>query len=834
MATRRKSTPARLPVPAPSPSPPAAATADPAAPFSPPLWRRTPLPEAYGYVLAREECLGFESLAACQRRERRERQGEGREGEEKRLVREPANGGQGARTIKASCGGYLAAAAAEFGGLIEGNTPKSFLCKLRPLEQRRNRREFLQSLGRGARDRRRSDGKREALALSFSAAWADLRQGDTRPLPPSPLRSGPSARRDVVLPTKCIISGANADLRAADAESGGGGKGPNDNSCSGWSSRVAALSGDLVVMTPPCVGTPRGPAWVSVRSNFRGREDTVLHFMPYFGDDDDGEVDVSAFDVVPDDRVAAYVAESTSVSVMLGALHRQMRDARPEGAGGAALRGTAIKGPLDSLLRKRTLDRFVDEAANTLEMPLEVARDELRTFRRACTPARTCGGSLGEVEHGRGLGGAFCSHCYLYPGQSNVFSCPRVATENEVEGGDGDVQGKRSKRQAKRDRAAAFIESIRTSLGAGAQFSGKDTSAVRTALARDAQMVLQWLRQHATDPWQKSPRDSTAALTPQSQSQPKAPAMRSFEDACSLIEKALYKDAEPPQGMFRLRRVRRRTTNRSNTAAAPYADADADTDADADVDADAGEQDAPRDIKTRRGCRCRKGFCRTSSCPCFAAKRSCDPRWCQTCGSSMSAQKRSMLEEIQAFVRKGLKDEPYRLPVDLQDSISAFLCFQPCCNSKMLHGFRKRVAVGRSSIHGWGVFAREEIQRNDFVYEYSGEIISQQETDRRGKIYDKLNCSFLFNLNDHHVVDATLYGSKIRFANHSDNPNCYARVERVAGEDRIGIYAYRKIHAEEELTLDYAYVQEPDGPIWSLSNFPERASSEDDDASSST
>jgi len=128
-----------------------------------------------------------------------------------------------------------------------------------------------------------------------------------------------------------------------------------------------------------------------------------------------------------------------------------------------------------------------------------------------------------------------------------------------------------------------------------------------------------------------------------------------------------------------------------------------------------------------------------------------------------------------------------------------------CCNTNLLTQSHARLRMGISNVSGWGLFCEERLEKDDFVYEYMGEVISHEEADRRGTIYDKCNHSFLFNLNQSTCVDATRKGNKTRFANHSSAPNCYCRIMLVNGEHRIGVYAKEPIASGDELFYDYRH-----------------------------
>ncbi|CAI0469767.1 unnamed protein product [Linum tenue] len=142
-----------------------------------------------------------------------------------------------------------------------------------------------------------------------------------------------------------------------------------------------------------------------------------------------------------------------------------------------------------------------------------------------------------------------------------------------------------------------------------------------------------------------------------------------------------------------------------------------------------------------------------------------------------------------------------------------------CGNMRLLLHQQQRIMLAKSDVAGWGAFLKNAVNRNDYLGEYTGELISHREADKRGKIYDRANSSFLFDLNDQFVLDAYRKGDKLKFANHSSNPNCYAKVMLVAGDHRVGIFAKEHIDAREELFYDYRYGPDQ-APAWARK--PER------------
>jgi histone-lysine N-methyltransferase SUV39H len=143
---------------------------------------------------------------------------------------------------------------------------------------------------------------------------------------------------------------------------------------------------------------------------------------------------------------------------------------------------------------------------------------------------------------------------------------------------------------------------------------------------------------------------------------------------------------------------------------------------------------------------------------------------------------------------------------------------------------------------GWGVKSRSSIERGTFIGIYTGELVPERNTDKRGRIYSKVGRTYLFDLDHWHIakppvdlaeldpvggadahkaatqmeteeidsfytVDAFHWGNFTRFINHSCDPNLIMGSVYYDDYDirkpKLCITARRDIPAGQELCISY-------------------------------
>lgn len=75
------------------------------------------------------------------------------------------------------------------------------------------------------------------------------------------------------------------------------------------------------------------------------------------------------------------------------------------------------------------------------------------------------------------------------------------------------------------------------------------------------------------------------------------------------------------------------------------------------------------------------------------------------------------------------------------------------CQPIFLQFRHKQLKFARSTIHGWGLFAVEDVQPNELIIEYVGELIRSTVADAREVGYTKrgIGSSYLFRLDADYV-----------------------------------------------------------------------------------
>ena len=99
-------------------------------------------------------------------------------------------------------------------------------------------------------------------------------------------------------------------------------------------------------------------------------------------------------------------------------------------------------------------------------------------------------------------------------------------------------------------------------------------------------------------------------------------------------------------------------------------------------------------------------------------------------------------------------------------------CPSSCINRVVQLGRKVPLCIFRTVGRGWGVKSMQPIKCHTFVSEYVGEVITNEEAERRGEMCDAQGITYLFDLdfeddNSAFTVDAANYGNISHFFNHS-------------------------------------------------------------------
>lgn len=140
-------------------------------------------------------------------------------------------------------------------------------------------------------------------------------------------------------------------------------------------------------------------------------------------------------------------------------------------------------------------------------------------------------------------------------------------------------------------------------------------------------------------------------------------------------------------------------------------------------------------------------------------------------------------------------------------------CPPDCINRVVQAGRNFKLSIFRTSTGcGWGVRTEQKIRQGQFLCQYVGEVITNEEAEKRGREYDANGLTYLFDLDfnsteNPYTIDAAYLGNISHFINHSCDPNLGVWAVWADCLDpnlpMLALFATRDIEAGEEVCFDY-------------------------------
>ncbi|KAI4803676.1 hypothetical protein KUCAC02_025337 [Chaenocephalus aceratus] len=128
-----------------------------------------------------------------------------------------------------------------------------------------------------------------------------------------------------------------------------------------------------------------------------------------------------------------------------------------------------------------------------------------------------------------------------------------------------------------------------------------------------------------------------------------------------------------------------------------------------------------------------------------------------------------------------------------------------CCNQDFTKRLYPETKIIKAPGKGWGLISLRDIKKGEFVNEYIGELIDEEECRARIKYAHENNITdfYMLTIDKDRIIDAGPKGNYSRFMNHSCQPNCDTQKWTVNGDTRVGLFAVCEIPEGTELTFNY-------------------------------